>query len=81
MAIEALPSGIGKSTPCGENDLLGIVGHHLWWMTHLPHGSGVTGGFYNNWWQYIVNYDQAIKDLPPPGATFEKAKVAMYAPD
>lgn len=59
----------------------GITGHHLWWMTHLPHASGVTDGFYNNWWQYIVNYDQAIKDLPPPGATFQKAKVAMYAPE
>ena len=59
----------------------GILHHHLWWMTHLPHASGVTDGFYNNWWQYIVNYDQAIKDLPPPGATFQKAKVAMYAPE
>ena len=59
----------------------GITGHHVWWMTHLPHGSGVTGGFYNNWWQYIVNYDEAIKQLPPPGATFQKAKVAMYAAD
>ena len=59
----------------------GIIGHHVWWMTHLPHGSGVTDGFYNNWWQYIVNYDQAIKDLPPPGASFQKAKIAMYAPD
>ncbi len=57
----------------------GIVGHHIWWMTHLPHAPGVTDGFYNNWWQYIVNYDEAMKRLPPPGATFEKAKVAMYA--
>jgi hypothetical protein len=53
--------------------------HHLWWMKHLPHGPGVTDGFYNNWWEYIVNYDQAIKQLPPPDATFEKAKVARYA--
>ena len=37
-------------------------------MPNLPHGSGVTDEFYNNWWQYIVNYDQAVKDLPPPGA-------------
>ena len=59
----------------------GIIGHHVWWMTHLPHGSGITDGFYNNWWQYIANYDQAIKELPPPGASFQKAKVAMYAPD
>jgi hypothetical protein len=58
-----------------------IVGHHIWWMTHIPKGAGTTDGFYNNWWEYIVNYDEAIKKLPPPGATFEKAKVAMYAED
>lgn len=57
----------------------GIVGHHLWYMKHLPHNPGVTDGFYNNWWQYIVNYDEAVRKLPPPGASFEKAKTAMYA--
>jgi len=57
----------------------GIVNHHLWWMTHLPHKPGETDGFYNNWWQYIVNYDEAMKNLPPPGATFLKARRAMYA--
>ncbi len=57
----------------------GITGHHLWWMTRLPRSPGVTDGFYNNWWQYIVNYDEAMRRLPPPGATFEKAKTAMYA--
>ncbi len=56
----------------------GIVHHHLWWMTHLPHNGGTTDGFYNNWWQYIVNYDQAMRALPPPGATFKKAQTAMY---
>ena len=50
-------------------------------MTRLPHGSWLTNGFYNNWWQYIVNYDQATRELPPPGATLQKAKVAMHAPD
>lgn len=58
-----------------------IVGHHMWWMSHLPKSPGTTDGFYNNWWQYIVNYDEAIKKLPPPGATFQKAKIAMYAED
>lgn len=57
----------------------GITNHHLWWMRHLPHGPGTTGGFYNNWWQYIVNYDEALRQLPPPGADFKKAAVAMYA--
>lgn len=58
----------------------GIVQHHLWWMTHLPHAAGTTEGFYNNWWEYIVNYDDALRKLPPPAATFKKAATAMYAP-
>jgi hypothetical protein len=57
----------------------GIVGHHRWWMGHLPRNPGVTAGFDNNWWQYIVNYDDALKTLPPPDATFRKAERAMYA--
>jgi hypothetical protein len=57
----------------------GIEGHHLWWMKHLPKSPGTTDGFYNNWWQYIVNYDEAMQKLPPPGAAFQKAKTAMYA--
>lgn len=58
-----------------------IVGHHIWWMTRIPKSPGVTDGFYNNWWQYIVNYDEALQKLPPPGATFKKAETAMYAND
>ena len=57
----------------------GIVNHHRWWMKRLPRNPGVTDGFYNNWWQYIVNYDEALRKLPPPGAGFLKARQAMYA--
>jgi len=70
-----------KLLNAGSGGWDGIVGHHMWWMTRLPHSAGVTGGCYNNWWEYIVNYDEAVKKLPPPGATFERAKVAMYASD
>lgn len=59
----------------------GIVNHHLWWMTRIPHSPGSKEGFYNNWWEYIVNYDEAVRKLPPPGATFKKASTAMYAPE
>jgi len=38
----------------------------------------VTDGFYNNWWEYVVNYDEAVRKLPPPDATFKKARVARY---
>ena len=68
-----------KVLNCDTGGWKGIVGHHMWWMKHLPSNPGVTDGFYNNWWQYIVNYDEAIKKLPPPGATFKNAKTAMYA--
>ena len=56
--------------------------HHLnymkWWLNHLPKNAGTTGGFYNNWWRYIVEYDEAVRMLPPPGGKLEKAKVVMY---
>jgi len=56
--------------------------HHLnfqrWWLNHLPRNAGVTEGFYNNWWRYIVDYDAAVKELPPPGGKLHKAKTAMY---
>lgn len=28
--------------------------HHLWWLRHLPHVAGTTGGIANNWWAYII---------------------------
>jgi hypothetical protein len=71
--LNAQSGGWGKTA-----DASPIVNHHRWWLTHLPKATGVTDGFYNNWWQYIVNYDEAIKKLSPPGATFQKAKAAMY---
>jgi hypothetical protein len=39
----------------------GIVPRHRWWMNHLPHNAGVSDGFFSNWWQYVVNYDEAIQ--------------------
>jgi hypothetical protein len=56
--------------------------HHLnfmkWWLGHLPQNAGITGGFYNNWWRYAVDYDRAVKELPPAGGAPRKARVAMY---
>jgi hypothetical protein len=56
--------------------------HHLnfmkWWLNHLPKNAGNTAGFYNNWWRYIVDYDAAVKALPPPGGKLQKANQAMY---
>ena len=56
--------------------------HHLnymkWWLGHLPRNAGTHQGFYNNWWRYIVDYDEAVKFLPPPGGQLHKPKRAMY---
>ena len=56
--------------------------HHLnfmkWWLNHLPKNVGTTAGFYNNWWRYVVDYDQAVQELPPPDGKPHKAKTAMY---
>ena len=49
-----------------------------WYLKHLPKAPGSTGGFYNNWWEYVVNYDAAVKKLPPPDGKLEKIKTAMY---
>jgi len=38
----------------------------------------VHDGFYNNWWRYIVDYDNAVRDLPPPEGRLHKHAKAMY---
>ena len=49
-----------------------------WWLNHLPKAKGVTDGFCNNWWRYVVDYDAAVKAMPPPGGKRHKANIAMY---
>ena len=29
--------------------------HHLWWLKHLPHVAGSSGGISYNWWEYITD--------------------------
>lgn len=56
--------------------------HHLnfqrWWLAHFPRNTGVTEGFSNNWWRYVVDYDATVKALPPPEGELRKARRAMY---
>jgi hypothetical protein len=49
-----------------------------WWLGHLPHNMGTTDGFYNNWWRYVVDYDAAVKELPPADGRLQKPAKAMY---
>jgi len=32
--------------------------HHMWWLRHLPRAAGTTDGKLNDWWKYIMNYDE-----------------------
>ena len=32
--------------------------HHLWWLRHLPRAAGMTGEKLNDWWKYVMNYDE-----------------------
>lgn len=34
-----------------------IRGHHKWWLKHLPKTEGTKDGKLNNWWLYIVDYN------------------------
>jgi hypothetical protein len=36
-------------------------GFMLWWMKHLPRYEGVYEGKLNNWWHYIVDYEEAVE--------------------
>jgi hypothetical protein len=49
-----------------------------WYLKHLSKAPGSTDGFYNNWWQYVVNYDAAVQNLPPPDGKLEKIQTAMF---
>jgi hypothetical protein len=35
-----------------------IRAHHRWWLRHLPHVEGRTGGKLNNWWAYAVDFNR-----------------------
>jgi hypothetical protein len=52
----------GKSVDCNEWKCTHL-GYMTWWMRHVPHFSGLnkTDGHLNNWWHYVVDYNQAMK--------------------
>lgn len=35
-------------------------GYLHWWFNHLPRFTGVTDGVLNNWWHYIVDFEEAV---------------------
>lgn len=50
--------GRTRQVNCREWGNGDIRQHHLWWLRHLPHTSGVTSGISNNWWRYIIDPNQ-----------------------
>jgi hypothetical protein len=47
-----------------------------WWLRHLPHAAGSSDGFLHNWWEYVANYDEAVRTLPPPDGKLRPANNA-----
>ncbi len=37
-----------------------MLGHHKWWLSHLPRAKGITKGKLNNWWRYVVDLDRIM---------------------
>lgn len=37
-------------------------GYMNWWFSHIPHFDGInsTDGHLNNWWRYVVNWEEAV---------------------
>ncbi len=71
-------TNVKKSINC---ETWGGSDYHLnymrWWLNHLPKAAGLSDGFYNNWWQYVGNYDDAVRRLPPPGGAPAVANSAI----
>ena len=38
-----------------------VINFEKWWLYHLPHKSGTTNNKLNNWWSYVVDYDNAVQ--------------------
>jgi hypothetical protein len=50
--------GEGRLVNCREWGNGDIRQHHLWWLRHLPHVAGSSGGVSHNWWQYVLDPNQ-----------------------
>ncbi len=50
--------GKKRSVNCSEWGNGDMRLHHIWWFEHLPRAKGSADGKLNNWWKYVMNYDQ-----------------------
>ncbi|MFZ0389794.1 MAG: T9SS type A sorting domain-containing protein [Calditrichia bacterium] len=37
------------------------IGYMRWWLSHLPKYEGIYEGVLNNWWFYVVDFEEAVK--------------------
>ncbi|NKQ37516.1 MAG: hypothetical protein HF973_18120, partial [Chloroflexi bacterium] len=51
-------SGPSRQVNCAEWGNGDIRLHHLWWLRHLPHVAGSSGGVSHNWWEYVIDPNQ-----------------------
>ncbi|MFO7617204.1 MAG: amylo-alpha-1,6-glucosidase [Bacteroidales bacterium] len=54
--------GLARTVDCTEWECT-HEGYMTWWFSHLPHFEGVNpaDGKLNNWWHYVVNWEEALK--------------------
>lgn len=70
--------GVKKPVNCETWGKPYHLNYMRWWLDHLPKNPGTTDGYLNNWWRYVVDYDQAVTAQPLPGGKLQKMKQAMY---
>src|SRR5262245_22740567 len=71
-------AGVRRKTNCntwGGPDFQ--LNYLKWWLRRLPQSHGTLDGFYANWWEYVLNYDEAVRILPPPGGRLRVANRMM----
>jgi hypothetical protein len=54
------PYGSGTCT----HDLNADTYYEKWWVSHIPHAVGTLNGKFNNWWRYVMDYDDAVAKAP-----------------
>ncbi|WP_156032862.1 hypothetical protein [Prevotella sp. 10(H)] len=53
----------GRIMDCSEWNC-SHIGYMKWWFSHTPHFKGLdpVNGKLNNWWHYVVDYNNAVKE-------------------
>jgi hypothetical protein len=57
----AIKSELTRTVDCSEWQC-SHEGYMKWWFSHIPHFAGINDadGHLNNWWRYVVNWEEAL---------------------